>query len=174
MDAHVGASNYSVATNDAIRFTGAGIVINGGSLLFNVAGGGSVQFINDASVGSASLNTGSGGTLTFDDTASAGNATIQNTEFTEFLGLSTAGNATISNLLGVVRFTDNSSAGNATITTGQATTEFTGGSSGGNARFINNANGVFDISQLGSGGRPTAPSPVRDHTCSEQSSLRPV
>ena len=149
---NAGASNYSVATNDTIRFTGAGIVINGGSLLFNVAGGGSVQFINDASAGSASLNTGSGGTLTFDDNASAGNATIQNTELTEFLGLSTAGNATISNLLGVVRFTDNSSAGNATITTGQATTEFTGGSSGGNARFITNANGVFDISQLGSGG----------------------
>lgn len=81
-----GTFNYSVATNDTIRFTGAGIAINGGSLLLNVAGGGSVQFINDASAGSASLNTGSGGTLTFDDTASAGNATIQNTELTEFLG----------------------------------------------------------------------------------------
>lgn len=149
---NAGASNYAVATNDSIRFTGAGIVINGGSLLFNVAGGGSVQFVNDASAGSATLISGSGGEVIFDDRATAGNATIQNTELSLFLDSSTAGNANISNLQGVVRFTQNSSAGNATITTGQATTEFTGGSSGDNARFITNANGVFDISQLGSSG----------------------
>ncbi|MES2193345.1 MAG: autotransporter domain-containing protein [Pseudomonadota bacterium] len=149
---NAGASNYAVATNDSITFTGAGIVINGGSLLFNVAGGGSVQFLNDASAGSATLISGSGGSVTFGDRATAGSANIQNTELTSFLDFSTAGNANISNLQGFVRFTQDSSAGNATITTSQATTEFTGGSSGGNARFITNANGVFDISQLGSSG----------------------
>ncbi|MDP1694590.1 MAG: autotransporter-associated beta strand repeat-containing protein, partial [Candidatus Woesearchaeota archaeon] len=150
---NAGASNYTGVSDNTIIFTGAGIVINGGSLELQTVGGGDIQFLNNSSAGTARLVVNTDGTLIFDESATAGNATIINTELSLFLDFSTAGNASISNQLqGILRFTQNSSAGNATITTGDnATTEFTNGS-GGNARFITNANGVFDISQLGASG----------------------
>ncbi|MBI3704406.1 MAG: autotransporter, partial [Rhizobiales bacterium] len=89
---NAGASDYSITNNGFTNFNGAGIAINGGS----------VVLINRSF-------------LDFNNSSTAGNATINQTSgFVRFNNNSTAGNATINQAGGFVQFSDNSTAANAT------------------------------------------------------------
>jgi hypothetical protein len=120
---NAGASNYTFTNAHTLNFTGAGIVINGGSA--TITNNNSLEFVN---------------------TSTAGNATITNNNFLLIASTSTAGNSSITNnnFLG---FGDTSTAGNATITnTNTGSVAFFTDSTGGNAQFINNAGGTVDFS----------------------------
>jgi uncharacterized protein with beta-barrel porin domain len=142
----VGASNYTFSNSGLLHFNGAGIIVNGGSASFTNSSGGSIQFANGSTAGSATFNNNGGDTLfinastagsaTFTnsgggavqfgvqggtDTASAGTATITNDSgsTTFFLANTTAGSATIANNGGTIVFgigTDTATAGAAAIT----------------------------------------------------------
>lgn len=167
---NAGASNYildNLGTSQLLFFTGAGVVINGGSLSLQTSNGGGIEFQNGSSASSASfINVVSqvnfSGTSTaadasifnqntylrFLDNASAGNAAIAATDRTaiQFSGNSTADHATIT-LTGPtlfagitsVNFADNSTAGNSTIT-GDSRSEinFSGNATAGNSTITNN------------------------------------
>jgi hypothetical protein len=113
-----GASNYTfTVSNGTLQFTGAGIVVNGGSVAITNAFA-----------------------LEFSDSSTAGNATITNTNVVsavEFFNNSTAGSATITNM-GQLIFENSSTAGNATITNASEVA-FLNNSTAGNARLINAA-----------------------------------
>ncbi len=148
---NVGASAYTLTNDFDLKFTGAGIVINGGSLTL-INDWGMTEFSGTSTAGSATiynnsdlLFTGSSnaGTatifnsccLTFSGSSSAGSASITNAWNLEFLDGSTAGNANIANI-GMIAFADNSSAGSATI--GNAgLIEFAGNSTAGSANILN-------------------------------------
>jgi autotransporter-associated beta strand protein len=148
---NAGASNYTfnLSSGQSLDFTGAGIVINGGSAAITNAG-----------------------TLTF-LSGTAGSATITNAGFLNFLNASTAGSAAITNNIGgvlafggnssadtatitnnsIVQFENTSTAGSAAITTNSGgETRFVQDSTGGLARFINNSGGRVDITQLNGAG----------------------
>lgn len=167
---NTGASNYTLnnlGTSQQLFFTGAGIVINGGSLALETSNGGGIEFQNGSSAGNASItsvvsavnfrgtSTAADATifnqntyLRFFDNASAGNASIAATDRTavQFYGNSTADNATITVTgptfvagTSSVNFADNSTAGNSTII-GDSKSEvnFTGHASAGNSTITNN------------------------------------
>jgi autotransporter-associated beta strand protein len=162
---NAGASNYTFTNNGSLlTFTGAGIVINGGSANItssfmdfqnsSTAGSATIttsqvlEFDNSSTAGSATItNTGNVG---FDNSSTAGNATITNNSYLVFQGTSTAGNATITNNDALVFF-DSGTAGSATITN-NGDLGFNDTSTAGNARLINGATGVIDLSGLTSGG----------------------
>ncbi|MFK4722610.1 autotransporter-associated beta strand protein [Bradyrhizobium niftali] len=148
---NAGASNYSFSNSQSLSFTGAGIVINGGSA--SITNNDTLGFFGSSTAGNASIT--SIGTLQFFDTSTAGSATIanNNTGGVAFFGSSTAGSASITNNFSLI-FADSSTAGNATITnnSGGGISILVGGASGGTARFILNGNGALDISQLATGG----------------------
>lgn len=179
---NTGASNYTLnnlATSQHLYFTGAGIVINGGSIALQTSNGGGIDFQNASSAASASiLNVVSAvnfsGTSTaadasifnqnaflrFSDSASAGNAFINNIDrgVVQFFGNSTAGNATIT-ITGPtfvagtssVNFADTSTAGNSVITgDGRSEINFSGNATAGNAAITNNNKLTFgDSSEAG-------------------------
>jgi len=123
---NAGASNYIFTFTSAgpiLELTGAGIVINGGSVTF--ANNGGILFQNASTAGSASFTNNS--VVAFRDNSTAGSATITNNDR--------------------VTFTDNSTAGSATINN-NGTLKFFLGTSGGTARLINGAAGIIDISPL--------------------------
>jgi autotransporter-associated beta strand protein len=134
-----GASNYTISLDgeNALRFLGAGIVVNGGSVELDVHAS-YLGFANNSSAGTATININDA-TLRFTQSATAGNALISSDHEISFNDSSTAGNSRISNT-GTIYFNDGSTAGNATITnSGSAIIYFRDTSSGGTARFINNA-----------------------------------
>jgi autotransporter-associated beta strand protein len=108
---NAGASNYTFDITDQQTFTGAGIVINGGSA--TITADTLMKFLGGSTAGSATIVNNS--SVAFRDSSTAGNATITTTNNIGFSDTSTAGNATITNS-GVIFFTGNSSAGSATIT----------------------------------------------------------
>ncbi len=117
---NAGAPNYTffnLATSQHITFTGAGIVINGGSVLLETSNGGGIEFQNGSSAGSASI-LGVGSTVSFGDTSTAADATIVNqNSFLGFSGNASAGNASIFDTdRAILQFSGNSTAANATIT----------------------------------------------------------
>lgn len=121
------ASNYTVTNQLAsgeLTFSGAGIVINGGSLTII-----------------------SNSILSMRGSSSLGTATVDNSMFVWFYGSSTAGRAIINNN-NQVGFFGNSTAGNAIITNSpSATTSFNDYATAGNAQLINDgANTVFNFS----------------------------
>jgi autotransporter-associated beta strand protein len=126
---NTGASAYTFTNGQNLQFTGAGIVINGGSA--------TITNNND---------------LVFSGTSTAGSAGITNTGSMAFFNGSTAGSATITNNNNLV-FSGTSTAGSASITTNSGGQSFIEGSaSGGTARFILNGTGVLDLSGLTTGG----------------------
>ena len=113
---NAGASNYTFNNAQSVTFTGAGIVINGGSATITNNFPGDLFFSNSSTAGSATI-IGDGG-VEFNDSSTAGSAIITNNngELT-FSNTSTAGSATISNsFFGTLNFRDSSTAGSATIT----------------------------------------------------------
>jgi autotransporter-associated beta strand protein len=128
-----GASAYTFATNFRfLTFTGAGIVINGGSATIN----------NDQ-------------TLEFRNSSTAGSASINNNNTLTFLNSSTAGSASIitGGTGAALIFHQSSTAGSASITNNSGGGSFIEASaSGGTARFILNGSGLLDISGLTAGG----------------------
>lgn len=115
---------------------------------------GFVTFEDSSSAGSANITNNPNGQIDFFTSASAGTATISNAAGAtlNFHSITTAGGSTVTND-GTVTFDGSATAGNAAITTDNAaTTTFLGNASGGSARFITNAGGTVDISGLTSGG----------------------
>ena len=108
-----GASNYTTtnATSAFLKFTGAGIVVNGGSVTLN--NNRDLYFVNSSSAGAATINNGSN--LEFDDTSTAGSATINNNGYLVFNGSSTAGTANITHSNDIFNFQGSSSADHAQI-----------------------------------------------------------
>ncbi|HVU41581.1 MAG TPA: autotransporter domain-containing protein [Xanthobacteraceae bacterium] len=113
---NAGASNYTFNNTQSVSFTGAGIVINGGSATITNNFPGDLFFYNNSTAGSATIT--SGGGVQFHDSSTAGSAIITNNDGqVDFFGNSTAGSATISNkFFGILTFHDSSTAGSATIT----------------------------------------------------------
>ncbi|WP_431202893.1 autotransporter domain-containing protein [Bradyrhizobium betae] len=145
------AGNYVITVDgeSSLRFLGAGIVVNGGSIVLDINVS-AVRFGNSSTAGPATINVNNG-MLSFTQSATAGTAVINSDSEISFRNTSTAGGASIGNNGGTVSFEDASTAGNATITnSGSGMIYFRDTSSGGTARFINN--GDIDISEL------TAPS----------------
>jgi autotransporter-associated beta strand protein len=162
---NAGASNYTFSNGNILTFTGAGIVIDGGSA--TITNIGTIEFDNTSSAGSAAItnisgdvyffngSTAGGATLTngvgsivFTDTSSAGSATIiNNTAGTVgFINDSTAGSAIITNNgIGTINFNDTSSAGSAAITNnGIGTINFDDTSTAGDATITNTSTINFD------------------------------
>lgn len=133
---NAGAADYTFTTtnNTSLTFTGAGIVINGGSS--TITNNHWLTFYNTSTAGGATINNTGLGLLQFADSSSAGSAVINNAGSVEFYNTSTAGSATIANT-GTLNFYANSSAGNTTIAN-QNLTYFNGYSTAGNATITNN------------------------------------
>ena len=146
----------STAANATINNFGGNTAFNDTSTadhatITNTAG--QTDFNNTSTAANATINNNSGATF-FGGASTAANSSITTNEegLTEFQGTSTAANATIASS-GETVFVQNSTAGNATIVTNtNGLTLFGGTSTGGQARFITNAGGIVDISQLSSGG----------------------
>ncbi len=161
---NAGASAYTFAFANNFSFTGAGIVINGGSA--SIINDADLTFINTSTAGSATFNNIDGslifnnvstagnatitnaifGSMTFNSSSTAGNATITNTNNVFFESATTAGNAIITNS-GNVFFSGTSAAGSATITNNNGgLLSFNDNSTGGNAAITNNRGGLVDFS----------------------------
>jgi autotransporter-associated beta strand protein len=175
---NAGASNYTFTDGQNLNFTGAGIVINGGSATITITNTGLIGFNNPSAAGSATngivINGGSAtitnfgallflftstagsatitnnNVLQFGDTGTAGSATITNNSALQFFQTSTAGSATITNN-NILQIRDSSTAGSATITN-NGFLHFFGTSTGGTARFINGGGGTIDLSGLAAAG----------------------
>jgi hypothetical protein len=95
---NAGASPYTFmfADTNVFSFTGAGIVINGGSA--SIVNDGDLSFLGGSTAGSATINN-IDGNLNFNNDSRAGNATITNASFgtLNFNANSTAGSAAITN-----------------------------------------------------------------------------
>jgi hypothetical protein len=92
-----GASNYTfTVSNGTLQFTGAGIVVNGGSVAITNAF--ALEFSDSSTAGSATIT--NMGQLIFENSSTAGNATITNASEVAFLNNSTAGNARLINAAG--------------------------------------------------------------------------
>jgi uncharacterized protein with beta-barrel porin domain len=144
---NAGASAYAFTNNHVLAFSGAGIVINGGSAaitnndnvgFFNT----STVFLNSSTAGSAAIINNNTGTVAFGNTSTAGSATITNNNFgrVAFGNTSTAGSATITNNnFGFMGFADTSTAGSATITNkNSSSVQFVNTSTAGSASITNN------------------------------------
>jgi autotransporter-associated beta strand protein len=121
-----GASAYTIANLRYLQFTGAGIVINGGSLsLTNNA----TTVFNSSSGGAGSAAIRNFSALWFMWNSSANTATIVNEADLFFYDSSSAGSATITNN-NAIRFQNSSNAGNARIIGGAwyVTADFSGSS----------------------------------------------
>ena len=142
---NAGAAAYAFEnTTGLVTFTGAGIVVNGGSVSFaNTALFAGLAFLNSSSAGNATLtNTLNNTVIEFNNLSSAGTANITSNGVISFIGSSTAANATIvSSFSGV--FDQNSSAGHATITNNGSWTFF-GNSTAASATITNNNTLVFN------------------------------
>jgi autotransporter-associated beta strand protein len=140
-----GAPNYTFNIANALNFTGAGIVGNGGTVTLNNTS--SLTFMTSATAGNTIINNNVA-TIGFFNFSNAGTATIANTGFVDFSDSSSASASTInSSNGGNLQFLGGSTAGSATIITGNGSSVFFGGqSSGGSSREIVNAGGIFDIS----------------------------
>jgi autotransporter-associated beta strand protein len=155
-----GASAYSFTnfTNGrTLTFTGAGIVINGGSASITYGNGAlnraNLFFFNASTAGSATI-TNAAGVLGFNDNSTAGSARITNgssgcvvpalftCSFLNFNDNSTAGNASITNTQ-TINFAANSTAGGATITNAAGILGFNANSTAGNASITNSGNLFF-------------------------------
>ena len=145
---NAGASNYTFTNGNVLNFTGAGIVVNGGSAaITNTA---SLNFNNTSTAGSATItNNGHNSFTFFNDTSTAGTATITNTGTLNFNNAITAGSATINNAGGLY-FYDTSTAGSAVITNNDFL-YFNDTSTAGSAAITNNSGLAFnDTSTAGS------------------------
>jgi autotransporter-associated beta strand protein len=114
---NAGASNYAFTNAFVLTFSGAGIVINGGSA--SITTNNTLSFVNSSTAGSATITNNAGSLLQFLDSSTAGSATITNNagSLLRFLDSSTAGSATITNtFFGLLQFNNSSTAGSATIT----------------------------------------------------------
>ncbi len=105
---NAGASTYSFAFTADQTFTGAGIVINGGSAA--ITNNAFLYFANTSTAGSAGIYNRA--YMFFMNASTAGTATITNDNELYFYGTSSAGTATINNNIGLY-FHNNSTAGNA-------------------------------------------------------------
>ena len=166
--------NFEVTSGNNLVFQNSSSARSGiGDVTITNDVGGTVNFIQNSTAGTATLVNSS--FVTFDDSSSAGSAQITNNANgqIDFFTSASAGSATINNLAsatlnfhnstnaasstivndGTVNFDGSATAGSATITTNNgATTNFTGTSTGGSARFITNVGGTFDMSGLTSTG----------------------
>ncbi|WP_197433641.1 autotransporter domain-containing protein [Bradyrhizobium sp. CCH5-F6] len=130
---NAGASNYTFDVSGPLNFTGAGIIVNGGSA--TIYNNNQLVFSSSSTAGNAAITNNSD--LGFADTASAGNATILNINLLSFTGASTAGAATIANNFSAT-FSGSSTAGNATITnSASGILSFLSSSSAGSAAITN-------------------------------------
>ena len=121
-----GASAFTFTNNHFFDFSGAGIVINGGS---------------------ATINSNIGSTIDFDNGSTAGNAIINNNFNVAFNNFSTAGSATITNgVSGDLRFGEFSTAGSATITNSGTIFFFDRTTAGDAAITNNNSSAKVDFS----------------------------
>ena len=117
-----GASAYNFTNaSQTLQFTGAGIVVNGGSA--TITNNYFLEFYDTSTAGNATITNNS--LLQFYDTSTVGSATITNNFFLQFHNTSTAGSATITNN-GFLFFYHNSTAGSAAL--------------------VNNAGGLVDFS----------------------------
>lgn len=105
-----GAADYTFNIAHDAKFTGAGIVINGGSA--TIVNSDIVTFLNSSTAGDATITNNL--ILGFLDASTAGNATITNAGAVYFNDTSSAGSATIVNNL-ELHFVDGSTAGDSTI-----------------------------------------------------------
>lgn len=168
------AQTFEVTSGNNLVFQNSSIASGGtGAVTITNDAGGTVNFIQNSTAGTASLTNNS--FVTFEDSSSAGSASITNNlnGQIDFFTSATAGSATISNAAGAslnfhtnttaasstitnngtVTFDGSATADNATITTNNgAATNFADNATGGSARFITNAGGTVDISGLTSGG----------------------
>lgn len=174
-----GAPAYSFTADltNNLSFTGAGIVISGGSASITVQNSALMTFSNASTAGSATITATNAGAIRFHDTSTLGNATVLlNGGNLEFMNASTAGNAIINNnssggtILfhngstagsatitndsgGGIHFNGTSTAGSATITLNIGAITFNGTSTAGSATIINNANVYFDGDSSGGNAR---------------------
>jgi len=168
-DASTAGSATIVNSSGMVSFTdtataGSANITNTGSLILGPA---ITMFDQISSAGNATIINNFGGMTIFDAQSLAGTATvINNPGGATMFGLSgvsaaSADHATILNAAGpgalgtggITEFFSSTTAGNATITTqNAAAVAFFDTSSGGAARFITEAGGVFDMSQLTSTG----------------------
>jgi autotransporter-associated beta strand protein len=151
---------YTFDVGSSLEFTGAGIVVNGGSAAMinnnvlkfhnsSTAGSaaitnafnGNTQFLGASTAGSAAIT--NEGFLDFFDNSKAGNASISNGNrgFLDFNNTSTAGSATITNS-GILEFNDSSTASSAAITNAYIL-NFSNSSSAGDATIVNNNRILF-------------------------------
>jgi autotransporter-associated beta strand protein len=128
---NAGASAYSFINGYLLNFTGAGIVINGGSA--TITNNNALNFYNTSTAGNATITNNN--ILNFLDTSTAGSASITNNTG-NFYNASTAGNAAITNYNHLFFF-DTSTAGNATITNNWRL-HFFDASTAGSAAITNN------------------------------------
>ena len=136
-----GASAYTFTATQDLAFTGAGIVVNGGSvaLISNYR----INLFNGSSLGSATFT--NNGYVYLNDSSSAGNATIINNGVSfQFANASTAANANITNN-SLMYFSDTATAANSSITN-SATGDFRfyNTSTAGNATIVNNNLAYFN------------------------------
>ncbi|MBV9456768.1 MAG: autotransporter domain-containing protein [Bradyrhizobium sp.] len=116
-----GAPAYSFSVGNNLFFTGAGIVIDGGSAA--IINNRLVQFSNASTAGSAVIT--NNGDVSFVNTSTAGSAAITNsgTGSIGFYAASTAGSAAITNTgTGLVSFFNTSTAGTAVLANSNAGT----------------------------------------------------
>jgi autotransporter-associated beta strand protein len=130
-----GASAYTFTATGDLAFTGAGIIVNGGSVA--LTSNFRLNLFNGSSLGSATFT--NNGYVYLNDSSSAGTATIINngTSF-QFLNASTAANSNITNN-SLMYFSDTATAANATVTN-SATGDFRfyNTTTAGNATIVNN------------------------------------
>jgi autotransporter-associated beta strand protein len=150
-----GASAYTFTATQDLAFTGAGIVVNGGSValtsnfrvnLYNGSSLGSAVFTNNgyvylndsSSAGNATI-INNGVSFQFQNTSTAANANITNNSLMYFSDTATAANSSINNsATGDFRFYNTSTAGSATIVNNNLA-YFNDASTAGNATIINNS-----------------------------------
>ncbi|WP_245301957.1 autotransporter outer membrane beta-barrel domain-containing protein [Bradyrhizobium sp. LTSP885] len=142
---NAGASAYTFTnTSSFVTFTGAGIVVNGGSVMYESQGPGlgivnGLVFENASTAGSASIYNGS--SLAFTNSSTAGSSNIVNNFNLAFSGTSTAANAGITNNRGVL-FSNSSTAGSASIANNFSLV-FRDTSTAGNAAITNSSGPIF-------------------------------
>ncbi|WPO44333.1 autotransporter domain-containing protein [Tardiphaga sp. 42S5] len=93
---NAGASAYTFDVTADQTFTGAGIVINGGSATINFNSG-TNSFQGSSTAGNATITNNAGSTIEFRNSSTAGYATITNAGTVTFIDSSTAGNAQLIN-----------------------------------------------------------------------------
>jgi fibronectin-binding autotransporter adhesin len=180
-NAAAGTATITNAAAGTLTFSGAATaqgatITNSGAIQFNdtssagtagITNNNAMAFNAGSTAAAASITNTLNATTSFNDHSLAGTATIINNPggsavFGQVAGsASSADHASILNAAGssgvgsggITRFQESTTAGSATITTqNNAAVGFFATASGGAARFITEAGGVFDISQLASAG----------------------